>query len=195
MPAPSQWVLGAWGPAPVKGGGWKEHRRRDLGRRGHSSWGQGEDQRNDGSQPCPPRERPWLWTGQASTPAASHHITQVPSGGQGLVGEHGSVRRGGRGTTALLVGLQSAVELLCSLNLPRSLGGGDCHPWFKMGKGGSGHPGWAGPLDIWFLGSCLKVRDLSTLPGSPGWEGAWLDGAHHSAVWRPLRPEAAGGKY
>ncbi|XP_040350483.1 apical junction component 1 homolog [Herpailurus yagouaroundi] len=34
--------------------------------------------------------------------------------------------------------------------------------------------------------------DRQAAVGSTGREEAWLDGAHHSAVWHPLRPEAAG---
>lgn len=43
-------------------------------------------------------------------------------------------------------------------------------------------------------GPGARVLVLPPLP-QPWGEGVCLEAAHHSAVWHPLRPEAAGGKY
>lgn len=88
-----------------------------------------------------------MWAGQPACPTACHRVTEVPSrgwGGRGAVGRQLS----GRGATALPVGLQSATDLTCSLNLPRGLGGGDCHPQFADGETEAlgiqdGAPSWA----------------------------------------------------
>lgn len=123
----------------------------------------------------------------ASTPD-SHRTPQVPSRGVGGTWGAWPTAEGG-GPTALPEGLQSATVLSCSLNLPRGLGVATIIPSVQMGK-----------RRLWTSSSRLAPPRLYPPVSVPRlgehWMGRSVAGwAHHSAVWHPLGPEAAEGKY
>lgn len=92
-------------------------------------------------------------------------------------------------------GSQSAAVRSGSLNLPISLGGQHCCPHFTDGE--TEVPGTQKGLRSEHLVPASHSPVSALCPGKhrTGGRGRQLAGLITLTVWRPLRPEASGGKY